>query len=341
VSHAGAYRRDSLCVSIDFPLTLTSLLRAPQHRAPADFSRMTAPTLPPLQPRSPTEVVDAAVQLIRGHFAYFLTLAAIGAVPLLVVSIAQAIVAPLPNAFNPTATTPIDPNFLWKYLPFQLLLMVFYTVQSAAVLVAGFQALRAAPLPGPVDAFRSAVTRTGHIMLVYVLAGVLGMLATLPVIIALALLAGTGAALAPSWASPGTLGTVIGVLLAVLMMCAFVALVIFVLALITLANTLVVVERLGAWRALRRAWALMRGSRWRQVGVWGITYLVMTIATVALFAVAAATGNQQVMAALNVLALIPITPFVGGVMLTSYADLRARREGADLDAELSALGVPA
>jgi hypothetical protein len=302
---------------------------------------MTPPRLPPLQPRSPTEVVDAAVQLVRGHFAHFLTLAAIGAIPLLVISIVQAIVLPSTAAIASGGVGAINPAYIWLMVPFQLVAVVLATVQSAAVLVSGFAALRAEPLPTLSSAFQQAFGRTLHIIGVYVIGGLAAMLALLPIILVPAVLTGVLGSALGIGRGMGVSMTIVVALFGLLFLLAFLCVGIFVGAVITLANTLVVVERLGPVAALRRAWTLMAGSRWRQVGVWGITYLVLFIALIALVSIGASSGNEQVMAALNVVAFIPISPFFGGVMLTSYADLRARREGADLDAELSALGQPA
>jgi hypothetical protein len=52
--------------------------------------------------------------------------------------------------------------------------------------------------------------------------------------------------------------------------------------------------------------------------------------------------QQALVQALASVLLIPVVPILGGIMLLTYADLRVRREGADLDAELDALsGLPA
>ena len=54
------------------------------HTIHPDRFHVPVPALPPLPPRSATEIVDGAVQLVRPEFGYFLRIAAVGAIPALI-----------------------------------------------------------------------------------------------------------------------------------------------------------------------------------------------------------------------------------------------------------------
>lgn len=114
------------------------------------------------------------------------------------------------------------------------------------------------------------------------------------------------------------------------------------------ATSAVVLEEAGPWTALRRSWALTRGSQfWRVLGIRLLTVLAVYVVTTAVTTPAsflldgalgalgsdasAAVGAQVWAAALGtVVAGVLTTPFSSGVDALLYIDQRMRREGLDV-----------
>lgn len=292
---------------------------------------MTPPPLPPLRPRSATEIVDAAVQLVRAHFGHLLQVAALGTLPSLAVVALQAIVAP-------GAVIPADPTQLGGVpalvagLSFLVSLVASFATQGALAW-SGLAALQGAPLPAVTESFRVAFRRLPALVLTMLVVAIAGALATVP----LALGVGAITASFASFEASASILVIAGLTLFVLVA----TLGLGVYGLLALATSLVVLERAGPLAAIARSLRLARGSVLRLVAVWliGIALFIAIFATV--FGIAAAVGNQDVASALGTVLAIPTLPVFGMLALVQYADLRARREGADLEAALGALAAPA
>lgn len=132
----------------------------------------------------------------------------------------------------------------------------------------------------------------------------------------------------------------------------------FVFIRLTVLNPVIVLERPRAVAALKRTWALTKGSWWRIFGITLVTGLIVGIATsvlvfplnaamVAILGVAptdiggtmSASILSQTIASLFVGTLL--TPFSAGVQAVLYLDLRIRREGLDVQLmTASAAGNP-
>ena len=295
---------------------------------------MTPPLLPSLRPRTATEIVDAAITLVRGHYAHFVQVAALGTIPSLGLALAQTLVAP-------GVTLPSSPGApMTAMVGFVALALVFSTLfgfaTQGALSVSGLAALQERELPSVVSAFGQAFRRLPALIGAMVL-GAAGIgLAALPLAFGYAAAVGvitlqTGVAGRAGTAVVIALGLVFTVLVFGGMVLSY--------GYFALVTSLVVLERLGPVAALRRALALMRGSVLRTAVVWAIT-LVLFLAVFALaFGLAAAAGNDQIAGAVVTALSIPAVPIFGMVALVQYADARTRREGADLEAAL--LGLPA
>lgn len=282
---------------------------------------MTPPTLPPLRPRSATEVVDAAIQLVRGHFGHLLQVAALGTIPSLALVLAQAIVAPgAALSADPARNAP-----LFAFLAASLVVStIFGFATQGALSWSGLAALQGTPLPSVGEAFRVGFRRLPALVAAIILVGLATVAAMFPLFLvfgAATLALGANAAIAI-----GLVGIALLLFGLVLM--------IFVYGLLALVTSLVVLEGLGAVAAIRRSLRLARGSWLRIAGIWLIAIVLFVAVFGTAFAIAASLGNDDVANAIATVLAIPAVPIFGMVALVQYADLRTRREGADLEAAL-------
>jgi hypothetical protein len=292
------------------------------------------PALPPLPPRSATEIVDGAVQLIRPEYGYFLRISAIGAIPALI----QAVITLI---LFPSAVT--DPAAVLRQqvalLPLTLLTYAFATMQSGAIVAGALALLRGEQLPTVWNAFLSAFRRVFALLGANMLLGLMFVIAALPVVLVFTV---AGAALAGAFARSGTALVVVGVLVAIVVLCAMLFAALTLAARSALITALVVAEKLGPIEALRRAHALSSGNYVLLAKTYGLVTLIVGVIYVVLAGLMAAFQDKQQLAqALLSVIMIPVVPMIGSIMLLTYADLRVRREGADLDATLDALPEPA
>jgi hypothetical protein len=299
---------------------------------------VTVPSLPPLPPRSATEIVDGAVQLIRPEFGYFLRIAAIGAIPALLQAVITLIAFP---------AAPLDPAAMlrreYTMLPLSLLTYAFATVQSGAILGAALALLRGQALPTVWEAFLIAFRRFFPLLganLLLILVAVIVALPVVAVLVFVAAASGTGLA---AMLGTGSTGTVLAAAIALVVLLATLIAMLTVFARSAVMTSLVIAETLGPIQAFRRAHYLSAGSYLRLAATYGLVLLIIGVVYFVLAMVALTLRDQQqlVQALLSVL-IIPVVPILGAIMLLTYADLRVRREGADLDAALDAMtGLPA
>jgi hypothetical protein len=295
---------------------------------------VSVPALPPLPPRSATEIVDGAVQLIRPHFGYFLRIAAIGAIPSLIQAVVTLIVFP---------TVPTDPAAILRQqaalLPLSLLTWVFATMQSGAIIGGALAVLRGDPLPTVWAAFMAAFRRVFALIGANLLLVVVLLIVALPVILVAAFLVAANSGAASSMFSGGGTAAVIGIaVFAIVMLVVMLLVFVTVFARSAVMTALVVAEGLGPVESLRRSNALSKGNYLLLAKTYGLVLVIVGVVYVVLAGVATAfRDQQQVVQALFSVLVIPVVPIIGSIMLLTYADLRVRREGADLDAALDAL----
>jgi hypothetical protein len=295
---------------------------------------VSVPSLPALPPRSATEIVDGAIQLIRPHFGYFLRIAAVGAIPGLINAIASLLLN------QGSATDPISMlRRQTELVPLLLTLLVYLCalLQSAAIVTGALAVLRGDTLPPVITAFLSALTRLPAIIGSYLLIIAMFVLALIPlaIVIGIASVAMSGTiASAGSSAASMIAVAVFGVVALVIML--FIGTV--VIAQMALMITLVIAEGIGPFAALKRAQLLSRGNYGLLARTYGLVFLIMGVLSTVLVSVAIAfLQQQQLVQAIFSVIFIPVAPIIGSIGLLTYADLRVRREGADLDASLDAL----
>lgn len=116
----------------------------------------------------------------------------------------------------------------------------------------------------------------------------------------------------------------------------------------------VVLERQGPLSAMRRSWRLVRGSYWRVLGIFLLTYFMLfvlnliisipleLISGVAAFTIGASTTGISVALIVTFIGEIVIytvtTTILTGVFVLVYADMRMRKEGMDLVLQQAAQG---
>lgn len=299
-----------------------------------DTALVPVPALPPLPPRSATEIVDGAVQLVRPHFGYFLRIAAVGAIPGLLLAVITLLVAPGVVATDPLAQ-------LRQQLPQTMLEWVFGTAQSGAILAGALAVLRGDTLPTVSAAFMTAFHRVFALIGSSVLLIIVLLVTAVPVILAVGFVAaasGVGVTATGGFTGGGTGAAIAIAIAAVVMLLVLLFVGISIVARSAVMSALIIVEGLGPLAALTRAHALSRGHYLQLAKTYGLVIVIAGVVYGVLASIAAAFQNQQQIAsALLGVLVIPVVPIIGGITLLTYADLRVRREGADLDAALDAL----
>jgi hypothetical protein len=235
---------------------------------------------------------------------------------------------------------PLSPP-LRMLLPLSLLTFAFATMQSGAILTGALALLRGDRLPSVWDAFMAAFRRVFALLGANLLLGVMLVAILLPIAAAIGFFVASSGASATALLGGGG-STVLAAVIALVALVLFGALVLSIFARSAVMSALVIAEGLGPVRALKRAHFLSRGSYLRLAGTYGLVSVVILVVYLVIGGIAFAFRDQQALVqALASVLLIPVVPIIGGIMLLTYADLRVRREGADIDAELDALtGIP-
>jgi len=273
---------------------------------------------PPQRPLSVGEVLDLSFRIYRATVVKCLLFAALGVLAGQLVNIYAIMqgraMAKGADAWQSLLAQLVDPAMIALYLVGLVLTIVFY----AAVLLRQRRILGGGSAGGELAA---AVRR-------------------LPALIALGVLVvvGLAACFLPALVTGGALRALL-ILAAVIVLCyAFVA--------VSCAQTILLIDDSGPVSSLRRSWRLTAGSFWRLSLIYTVAVIILcvlyaVIAAIAGFVaavlgrgdVAMVTAFTEVVAvALGALA----TPFYGALALAVLGDLKARKEGADLEQRISA-----
>ena len=273
---------------------------------------------PPQRPLAVGEVLDLTFRIYRATAVKCLLFAALGVLAQQLASIYAVMqgrtVAKGQDPWQTLLTQFVDPSMIALYLVGLVLTIVFY----AAVLLRQRRILGDGSVGGELAA---AVHR-------------------LPALIALGVVvvAGCAACFLPALVTGGALRALL-ILAALIALCyAFVA--------VSCAQTILLVDDAGPVTSLRRSWRLTAGSFWRLSLIYTVAIIILcvlyaVIAAIAGFLaavlgrgdVAMVTAFTEVVAvALGALA----TPFYGALALAVLADLKVRKEGADLEQRISA-----
>jgi hypothetical protein len=194
----------------------------------------------------------------------------------------------------------------------------------------------------PGAALRRAVPRMGAVMVLSLGLGLVVMVSALPALLAVAG-GGAFAGLAlQEGGSPGQAGTGALLMLAGL---ALLVVPVFVFSGLSVATPALVLEDIGAGKAMSRSWALTKGFRLRIVGLLFVVLIVLMIPFLAIGAMGGAfqaepsTGSVVLVTVASGLVSLVVGPLLYCVLTLVYYDLRVRKEAFDL--EMLAAGLPA
>lgn len=292
-------------------------------------------TLPAFRPRSAPEIVDAAVQLARRHYASLGLLSVIVAVPSLVIGL---VMAPLTPSAPVTAEDPLGMSGASLLVfPLSVLAFAWMTVGFGAIIASAAAAyVDGRPLE-PFDALKRAVRKAWALIAGHFVAALLVGLILAAAIFAIGIALGAiavatgglaGGAGSTAAATTGAVATVIGLAVFALVVCGSLLL---WSRYVNIAAAVMLEDR-GPLAARRRSTELVKGSLARTAGVVfvaGIVYMVGVLTAWALAGLVTreANASSQIAGALGV----ALYPFVGALLTVLYYDLRIRREGYDLE----------
>ncbi|MET9708745.1 glycerophosphoryl diester phosphodiesterase membrane domain-containing protein [Nocardiopsis alba] len=256
-------------------------------------------------------------------------------------------------AADPYAVSPDDPIFPFSPLSTALVYLgSLVTYLGGAVLLGLLAAVIGMSVLGhrltPKQAWRAARGRIGAVLglslIKLVMQLVLGVVFFLGMI--LALFVGIMAGMAAGGDEGVLIGIVVTLAVALLTLAVVVAPALWIWVRLYYAMPVVVLERIGPFKAMARSWRLSRGSWWRTLGYWLLAMLIVMVVQmvlntpaaivsggIAFFAPEAAWGvivSAAVTYVATVLLYAITQPFVAGVNTLLYIDLRMRREGLDL-----------
>ena len=279
---------------------------------------MITPAYPPQRQLSVGEVLDLSFRIYRATVVKCLLFAALGVLAGQLVNIYAVVkggtAAKGQDPWQTLLAQVADPKMIALYLFGLVLTIVFY----AAVLLRQRRILDGGTVG---DELATAVRR-------------------LPALIALGVLvvAGFAACFLPVLVTSGALRVLL-ILAALIVLCyGFVA--------VSCAQTILLVDDAGPVTSLRRSLRLTAGSFWRL----SVVYTVAVIILFVLYAVTAAIagflaaiigrGDVAMVTAFTEVVAVALgalaTPFYGALALAVLADLKVRKEGADLEQRISA-----
>jgi hypothetical protein len=295
-------------------------------------------TLPPFRPRSATEIVDAAIQLGRRHYAPLVTLGALVALPGLVLGLIAVWLMPQPAQVNANLGAAAG----------DMGLALLVTLVSLCWLFVGFGALLASAAAAYVDgralepmvAMRRALHRAGALVVGHLAAACLIAVVVAIGLLALGMAAGlivAGMGLATGGA-PGPTAAVIAGLAGVVTVVGMGAGSLFAYARFVNVTAAIMLEDAGAFAALGRSNALVRGHTLRVAGVVGMMWLLYLITYGSMWALGYVfIRSAEISGNVAGVLVVAVYPFIAGLLALLYYDLRIRREGYDLELMARAL----
>jgi hypothetical protein len=194
----------------------------------------------------------------------------------------------------------------------------------------------------PGAALRRAVPRMGAVMVLSLGLGLVVMVSALPALLAVA---GGGAFAGLALQEGGSAGQAGTGALLMLVGLALLVVPVFVFSGLSVATPALVLEDIGAGKAMSRSWALTKGFRLRIVGLLFVVLIVLMIPFLAIGAMGGAfqaeptTGSVVLVTVASGLVSLVIGPLLYCVLTLVYYDLRVRKEAFDL--EMLAAGLPA
>jgi MFS family permease len=162
----------------------------------------------------------------------------------------------------------------------------------------------------------------------------------LPALIALAILlvAGLAACFVPSWLTVGALRALFA-LAGVIALC-------YGAVAVSCAQTILLLDETGPVDSITRSWRLTAGSFWRLSLIYTVALIILFVLYAVIGAIAGflaavlGRGDVAMVTAFTEMVAVALgalaTPFYGALALAVLADLKVRKEGADLEQRISA-----
>lgn len=307
---------------------------------------MQAVQAPELRPLGVGDVLDRTFNVYRAKPLLFIGLSAIWYLVLVLVFIALAVAVfagalatfarQANNPGSPLAASPeLLSGAIVGIIGFVIvgvvLAILLFSAQSAALVDAGSRRYLSKEASIG-ESFRAGISAAGRLFV----AGILAFLAILALWAVVFIVAGIIAAVAQ--------GGALGVL--VLVLAGLIAIVgtFYIGASWLVAPVIVVLEKMGPMGALRRAWHLSEGNRWRIIGIQIlllILNLVLSVLLTGLFAFGGQSGQpgigNVVQSLVNLASTIVWAPVEWIAFTVLYYDLRVRKEAFDLQLAAEAL----
>jgi hypothetical protein len=295
-------------------------------------------SLSAFRPRSAPELVDAAVQLARRHYAPLVTLGALVAIPSVLLGVLSQIL------LRSTDVTVMTGALAIVLFPLMLASSCWTLIGFGAFV----KATAAAYLDGralePLVARRSALRRgwpliAGNLLASLIVVALVS-LVVIGIFIALMAIGGLLAAVVRLSVGSGAVAAV-GAVAGVLVLVAGCGVALLVWSQLINVTAVIVLEGLGPVAALRRSRDLVRGSARHTAAVllllvvlWVVVY--GTLILLAMLLLQRFELANSVASALTVV----LYPFFGCMLTLLYYDLRIRHEGYDLELMARALEQP-
>lgn len=280
------------------------------------------------QARSVSELLDASVRLIKQHYRSLLVLSAISYIPWLVIGLAVPQVAP--------GTTPTEEQMaeLVPYFGLFILALLWSLLLWTAMIVhcADLYLERAA---SPLAALRATLRRTPAFLwstiMKWFLINLIATLISIPLFVLIAII---GAVIAAAG-----IGTVLLVVLVAGVYIAAIGVSAAVYARFFFSQTVLVMENLGPWLAIKRSLDLTKGHHWRVVKCYLLVYIIVgAVMATAYLVPFGITSNWPVSTLIGQLVTMAAFPLIPAATALLYYDLRIRKEGYDLELMAQALG---
>ena len=273
------------------------------------------------QARSVSELLDGGIALLKQHFRTLLLLSAISYIPWLIIGLTVPQLTPGETVSDEQMAelVPYFGLFLLAFL-WSILIWTAMTVHSAELYLE-----RAA---NPLAALRATLRRSPALLWSTIMKWFLINFISTLVSIPLLLLMGVVGAIA----SGGTMGTGVMIALVAVVYIGLIVITAVVYARFFFAQTVLVMEKLGPWIAIRRSLDLTRGHHWRIVKSYMLVFLIFGAVMATSYLVPyGLTSNWTLSTVFGQVLTMAVFPVIPAVTALLYYDLRIRKEGFDLE----------
>jgi len=315
----------------------------------------------PLRPSSLGEVLDRTAQLYRSRFLVFLGISVLPTGVIVALVCVAGLVAAWwgaagAHSFSSDAGYALVGLFFVALVLLALPILLVVTGLASAAMSHAAACIHLGGTTTIRDAYKSAWRLGWRYIWLYLLRRLIVWVAPIAVWIALALLAAGATVLAQKGGMGASADAIFGSA-ALLVAIPLAGYGVWMLLRLSLAFPTAVVEQMGAWRALKRSFALSQGSKGRilllyvLVGAlgWIVSMAVMLPLTILLYLIPGMSSPQNTQAAGVAMLLIVygsafavqalVEPIYGIALVLFYYDQRIRKEGYDIELLMQQAGM--